>query len=332
MRVVATTLHLLHLLALLPNGALAQPARCDEAAITGRLRALDGACSAGAPAALPTSCSPECGAALVPLMSSCSAAVRAAVDALTLARLTSLSALCDTVPRAEVVDAIRECSATPPDLAPARTVPTGGHRRALQDDEALADDMTVPQLLGYLDDCLEGDAKAVVAPGPPPALPPPPLQRLPSSDDDSTPAGFAEAYRVTGCRDPLGCGTFTRTKASCDGSPGRRWQLSCDGPSSPTTCGRCAPVYLKDGAGEDGPVLFREVLTEGRSRWDIVQGVNGYNGRALDMCGGELLGSTNPVRVSRHTSQRSLHCIALVSFRAMMAVCLRCLAELWVAA
>jgi hypothetical protein len=206
------------------------------------------------------------------------------------------------------------------------------HRRALQDDEALADDMTVPQLIGYLDDCLEGDAKPAVAPGPPPALPPPPLQRLPSSDDDSTPAAFAEAYRVTGCRDPLGCGTFARTKASCDGSPGRRWQLSCDGPSSPTTCGRCAPVYLKDGAGEDGPVLFREVLTEGRSRWDIVQGVNGYNGRALDMCGGELLGSTNPVRVSRHTSQRSLHCIALVSFRAMMAVCLRCLAELWVAA
>lgn len=73
---------------------------------------------------------------------------------------------------------------------------------------------------------------------------------------DTLPAGFAEAYTISGCSDSAHCGVFRRVLARCasgDASSGHA--LGACG-NDPSLCDG-VPVYQQEGGGEDAPVLLR---------------------------------------------------------------------------
>ena len=81
------------------------------------------------------------------------------------------------------------------------------------------------------------------------------------------PAGFAEAYTLTGCADAARCGTFRHVAAryaSGDYCPG-----GADEHSGSTDRSMCdgTPVYQKGGG--DGPVLYRVEASDGRTVWAV---------------------------------------------------------------
>ena len=101
------------------------------------------------------------------------------------------------------------------------------------------------------------------------------------------PAGFAEAYTLSGCTNTAYCGTFWRVAARCDTAigadiwtrgyycPGGAGEYS--GSMDPSLCNG-VPVYQKGGG--DGAVLYRGEGSSGRTGWIV------GDSSALETCGG----------------------------------------------
>ena len=108
-------------------------------------------------------------------------------------------------------------------------------------------------------------------PAPPPAAPPAPDP----PPGPPLPAGFAEAYTLSGCADSAHCGTFHRVAARCasgDHCPGGQYDYSG---TDPSLCNG-APVYQK-GSG-DGPVLSLADWGGSGTRWVVT------DSSALETC------------------------------------------------
>ena len=109
--------------------------------------------------------------------------------------------------------------------------------------------------------------------------PPPPIRPMPPPPQPGPlPAGFAEAYTLSGCADPAHCGTFRRVAARCTSGyycPGGGGEGS--GSTDRSLC-HGAPVYQKGGG--DGPVLHRVEYSNGGTGWAV------RDGSVLETCSG----------------------------------------------
>ena len=103
------------------------------------------------------------------------------------------------------------------------------------------------------------------------------------------PAGFAEAYTLSGCSDLDHCGVFRRVAARCASGgrcPGGWGEFSeFSGSTDPSLCNG-VPVYQKGGG--DGPVLLRyehsgSFRSDGYTLWSV------GDSSALETCTGSSL-------------------------------------------
>ena len=77
------------------------------------------------------------------------------------------------------------------------------------------------------------------------------------------PAGFAEAYTLSGCANGDHCGTFRRVAANCASGYHCPGGAGDNGNTDRSLCAG-APVYQRGGA--EGPVLYRVEESDGRTR------------------------------------------------------------------